>query len=166
MTILQTARLTVRPWDAERDLEDAHAIYGDAATMRFIPCGALSREQTLRLVTRMVERAAVLGFGIWPVVSKENGCVIGECGLTAIPGHEPDVEIAWIFNSAYQGFGYATEAARAVLEYGLRELRLPQIYALIDRENRRSIAVANRLSMSYGRIIRAYNRDLMRYQAV
>jgi RimJ/RimL family protein N-acetyltransferase len=166
VTILETERLTIRQWDTAADLDDAVAIYGDPQTMRFIPCGALDREQTARLITRMAERERQHGFGIWPVVHKNDGRVIGECGITYIPEYGNDVEIAWIFNRAYHGKGYASEAARAVKELALAKLRLPQLFALIDRENAPSIAVANRLAMRFDRIIRAYKRDLMRYKAV
>lgn len=164
MSFIETARLIIRKWDLPRDLDDAVAIYGDPETMHFIPCGALTREQTARLVQRMMERDEQQGYGIWPVVHKQDHRVIGECGVTQIPGHEPDIEIAWIFNKAYRGQGYATEAARGVLELAFSGLHISRLYALIDRFNAPSIAVANRLGMRYDRIIRAYKRDLMRYE--
>lgn len=166
MTFIETERLSIRKWDPVRDLDDAQAIYGDPQTMHFIPCGALSPEQTSRLIARMMERDAADGFGIWPVVNKADGHVIGECGVTYIPGHGTDIEIAWIFNRAYHGKGFASEAARAVMRWAFEERRLPCLYALIDRENAPSIAVANRLGMRFDRIIRAYKRDLMRYKKV
>jgi RimJ/RimL family protein N-acetyltransferase len=161
---IQTQRLQIRKWDLARDLDDAVAIYGDPEVMRYIPCGALDRAQTERLIGRMIEKDEQQGYGIWPVVHKADGRVIGESGITQIPGQEPDIEIAWIFNKEYQGQGYATEAARAIMEYAFKELRIARLYALIDRFNARSIAVANRLGMRYDRIIRAYKRDLMRYE--
>jgi ribosomal-protein-alanine N-acetyltransferase len=166
VSFIETERLLIRKWQLPRDLDDAHAIYGDPDVMRFIPIGALDREQTQNLVLRMIDRDEQQGYGIWPVVHKADHRVIGECGITQIPGWEPDIEIAWIFNKAYHGQGYAAEAARAVLEYAFSELRIARLYALIDRFNPRSIAVANRLGMHYDRIIRAYKRDLMRYEKV
>lgn len=165
MSFIETDRLLIRKWQPSRDLDDAFEIYGDAQTMRFIPCGALSREQTLRLVERMIARDEEHGFGIWPVVLKSERRVIGECGITYIPQHGADVEIAWIFNRRYHGKGYATEAARAVMEYALSSGISP-VYALIDRGNAASIRVANRLEMEFDRIIRAYKRDLMRYRRI
>ena len=165
MSFIETERLLIRKWDPVRDLDDALAIYGDAETMRFIPCGALDREQTQRFIGRMMERDETNGFGIWPVVLKSERRMIGECGITYIPDHGTDVEIAWIYNKAYHGKGYATEAARAVMDYAFTEVRLPYIYALIERANAASIAVANKLGMQFDRIIRAYRRDLMRYRA-
>jgi [ribosomal protein S5]-alanine N-acetyltransferase len=166
MSFIETERLLIRKWDLARDVDDALEIYGDLQTMRFIPCGALNREQTERLLTRFVERDDRDGFGIWPVVLKSERRVIGECGITYIPCHENDIEIAWIFNRAYYGKGYATEAARAVKEYAFAQAGVAQLYALIDRANAASIAVANRLGMDFDRVIRAYRRDLMRYRAL
>jgi RimJ/RimL family protein N-acetyltransferase len=163
VSFIETERLLIRKWDLARDLDDAVAIYGDGQTMRFIPCGALTRDQTQRLIERMTKRDEENGFGIWPVVHKSTQRVIGESGVTYIPGHGRDIEIAWIFNRQYHGNGYATEAARAVMQFAFKQLNLPLVYALIERENARSIGVANRLGMEFDRIIRAYNRDLMRY---
>ncbi len=164
MSLLQTQRLEIRRWNLSADLDDALAIYGDAQTMRFIPCDALDRDQTTRLIERMIEREQQNGFGIWAVLLKEGPRLIGACGVTYIPGHAQDVEIAWLFNKAYHGNGYATEAAKAVMRLAFEDLQLPLLYALIDRENAASIAVANRLGMEYDRIIRAYKRELMRYR--
>jgi ribosomal-protein-alanine N-acetyltransferase len=166
VSFIETERLLIRKWQLPRDLDDAFAVYGDPETMRLIPCGALNAEQTERLVLRMIERDEQQGYGIWPVVHKADHRVIGECGITQIPGYEPDIEIAWIFNKAYHGHGYATEAARAVMEFAFGELHVARLYALIDRFNAPSIAVANRLAMRYDRVIRAYKRDLMRYEKV
>jgi hypothetical protein len=104
------------------------------------------------------------GFGIWPVVHKSHNRVIGECGVAYIPEHGKAVEIAWIFNSAYHRQGFATEAARAVMRHAFEDLNIWPLHALIDPENRRSIALANRLGLRFSGIIRAYHHDLMRYR--
>lgn len=162
--VLETERLIIRRWDVEQDLDDALAIYGDPETMRFIPCGPLNRDRTRALLERMRQREEQHGFGIWPVVEKTHRRVIGECGIAYIPDHGTAVEIAWIFNAAYHGRGFATEAARAVMRHAVDELNIRPLHALIDRENRKSIALANRLALRFDGIIRAYRRDLMRYR--
>jgi [ribosomal protein S5]-alanine N-acetyltransferase len=161
--VTSSQRLSIRKWDLPGDLDDAFQMYGDAQTMRFIPCGALSREQTQGLIERMIERDAQNGFGIWAVVHRADRRVIGASGITYIPGHGSDIEIAWVFNKAYHGKGYATESATTVMQHAFTQLGLRRIYALIERENAASIRVANRLRMDYDRIVRAYDRDLMRY---
>ena len=166
MSFIETPRLLIRKWQLPRDMDDAFAIYGDPDVMHFIPCGAWPRDKVQAYIERKMAHDERDGYGIWPVVLKSENRVIGECGITQIPGWEPDIEIAWIFNKTYHGQGYATEAARAVSDFAFSELRIARLYALIDRFNAPSIAVANRLGMHYDRIIRAYKRDLMRYEMV
>jgi RimJ/RimL family protein N-acetyltransferase len=161
---IETERLLIRRWEIEKDLDDAFSFYGDEATMRFIPGGVKDREQTCASLQRMIDGDARDGFGIWPVIHKTDGCVIGACGVFYIPDHAPDVEIAWLFDKAYHGSGYATEAARAVTQFAFAELRLPVLYALIHRDNAPSIRVAERLGMSFTRMMFAYDRDLRLYE--
>lgn len=164
MSFIETERLLIRKWQLPRDLDDAFAIYGDSETMHYIPGGAQSRDQVQAYIERKIAHDERDGFGIWPVVHKADHRVIGECGVTHIEGTRPEIEIVWIFNKVYHGQGYATEAARAVMDYAFGELHIARLYALVDRFNAPSIAVANRLSMRYDRIVRAYKRDLMRYE--
>jgi ribosomal-protein-alanine N-acetyltransferase len=161
---IETGRLLIRKWDVEKDLDDAFAFYGDEETMRFIPGGVKDREQTRASLQRMIDRDKEESFGIWPVVHKTDRRVIGACGIFYIPDHVPDVEIAWIFNKGYRGRGFATEAAAAVTQFALGELRLPVLYALIHRDNTPSIRVAERLGMEFHRMMYAYDRDLRLYR--
>ena len=59
----------------------------------------------------------------------------------------PETEIAWIFGRRYWGRGYATESARACLRYGLDELGIERIIAIIFPDNLPSIRVAEKLGM-------------------
>ena len=164
MKTIETERLLIRKWDIERDVDDAFEFYGDEETMRFIPGGVRDREGTRATLQRMIDRESTEGFGIWPVVHKSDRRVIGACGVFVIPDNAPDVEIAWVFSKAYQGHGYATEAAQAVTQYAFDELRLPVLYALIHQDNVASIRVAARLNMTFARMMYAYDRDLRLYQ--
>lgn len=137
-------------------------IFADPQVMRYIPIGPVDAATSNRIVEHMIERNESDGFGIWPVISKQTSRLVGEAGITYIPGTR-DVEIAWLFKADAWGQGYATEAARAVLHYAFEQAGLSRVYALIDRENGASIAVANRLRMHYDRVVRAYKRDLLRY---
>jgi RimJ/RimL family protein N-acetyltransferase len=162
--IVETARLLLRPW-AAGDEEAMVPIFGDAETMRYIGSGyqrGFTADETRALVARVAERGRDTGIGIWPVVLKETGSIVGECGLAAV-ADPVDVEIAYIFSRAHRGKGYAFEAATAVLAYAFDVLKLPRVVAFVHRDNARSIALINRLGMRYERIVRAFRADLMRY---
>ena len=74
------------------------------------------------------------------------------------------IEVAWIFERAVWGEGYATEAARAVLDYARDVAHLRGLVALIDPRNRASVSVAHRLGLAFDRVVRAYKRDMLRYR--
>jgi RimJ/RimL family protein N-acetyltransferase len=165
MIALETERLLIRNWRPPEDEEDARAIFCAPEVMRFIPAGTFAPDAVPRILDRMIERDARDGFGVWPVVEKASGRVIGECGITYIP-ETTDVEIAWLFSRAAWGKGFASEAARAVLAHALGTIGLARVYALVVPENKASIALANRLGMRFDRVVRAYKRDMLRYVAL
>ena len=63
------------------------------------------------------------------VVHRETGAVIGSCGYRAPPGPEASVEIAYGIDPAYQGRGYATEAARALVAFAFGSGRVSLVRA-------------------------------------
>lgn len=161
MNVIETERLMLRTWNDD-DVEPALRIYGDGKVMRFIPVGVMNVEEIERMLRHFNEEYEREAFGLWAALEKETGAIVGECGLHRIP-ETGEVEIGWLFERAGWGKGLATEAARAVLEFGFTTAKLKRIICLIDRENARSVAVANRLGFCYDRIGRYYRRDLMKY---
>jgi RimJ/RimL family protein N-acetyltransferase len=161
MAFIETERLILRTWmtsDAPALLEAS----SDPQVTRFLP---MSSPPTLESMSAWIERQMDEqereGFSVWPVIRKEDGRLIGRCGLHRLP--ERYVEIAWIFERAAWGHGYATEAARASIAYARDTLHFSELYALISPANSASIAVAYRLGMRFDRVVRAYKRDLLRY---
>lgn len=71
---------------------------------------------------------------------------MGRVGLTYRPQFD-EIELGWILREDAQGLGYATEAAGAVLDWGLQTLDVPYITAMIHPDNRPSIRVAERLGL-------------------
>jgi RimJ/RimL family protein N-acetyltransferase len=161
MAFIETERLILRTWmpsDAPALLE----MSSDPEVTRFLP---MSSAPTLESISAWVERQMDEqereGFSVWPVIRKEDGKLIGRCGLPRLP--EGYVEVAWVFERSAWGFGFATEAARAAAAYARNTLRLPELFALINPANSASIAVAYHLGMRFDRVVRAYKRDLLRY---
>ena len=94
----------------------------------------------------------VLGFSEYAVVLSSSHTLIGLCGLHDYhDDFRAGVEMTWAIDPCHQGNGYATEAAQAVLNYGLRVLKLPRIVALTRRDNAASIAVMKKIGMRHVR---------------
>ena len=161
MAFIETDRLILRTWmpsDAPALLE----VSSDPEVTRFLPMSSPPTLESMSAwIDRQMDEQEREGFSVWPVIRKDDGRLIARCGLHRLP--EGYVEIAWIFERAAWGKGYATEAARAAIAYARDSVHLPSLYALIHPANSASIAVAYRLGMRFDRVVRAYKRDLLRY---
>ena len=147
--ICQTSRLRVREFTMD-DLEPLTAMHLDPEVCRFI--GLRTPEQTRKGLCDWIAAYRSLGFAKWAVVLLETGELIGRCGMT----HEEyegisEPELGWTFARAHWGFGYATEAAAAVMKYWFEELRFRRIISLIDPNNLPSERVAVRIGMTFER---------------
>jgi ribosomal-protein-alanine N-acetyltransferase len=146
---LQTPRLLLRPWRGE-DMAAFAAMSADPAVMEFLrpfPDRAASEAWA----TRAAEHWRRHGFGQWVVEIPGEASFIGVVGLAQVPYQAhftPAVEVAWRLARAYWGCGFASEAARASLDYGFAELGLAEIVALTVPANLRSRRVMERLGMT------------------
>lgn len=99
---------------------------------------------------RLQSNIAQKGFGLFACALKETDECIGFVGLH-IPQFEshftPCVEIGWRIHSIYQGKGYATEAARAVMQFGFEQLELEEIVSFTVPMNIKSQNVMKKLGM-------------------
>ena len=87
------------------------------------------------------------GFGRWAVIKKASESFIGWCGLKL--NEQNLIDIGFRFFRREWNKGYATEAAKACLEYGFKELNLKEIIGRVAQENNGSIKVLEKLSMEY-----------------
>lgn len=107
----------------------------------------------------------VNGFGLWCVVSKESFEPIGMCGFLKRPVLE-SVDIGFALLPGFEGRGYGSEIAAACLQYGHEKYRLNRVLGITMPDNRRSIAVLERLGMRYVRPfkIETESEPLMLYE--
>jgi [ribosomal protein S5]-alanine N-acetyltransferase len=153
VTIAQTARLVIRSWIPEEDAGSAFQIYSDPEVTRFIITKTTNVEDALKLLQRWEATSLQLndGSGLWAIVSKETLAIVGTIILIPLRDEAgrwmQDYEIGWHLKKSAWGKGYATEAARAILEYGFNTLKLSTIYSIARPENIASLHVIQRLGM-------------------
>jgi len=145
---LETERLLLRRW-RERDSDPFAALNADPEVMEHFP-SVLSAEESTQLLRRIDRQFEEFGFGLWAVEIKWAKRFIGFCGL-AVPTFEthftPAIEIGWRFAKDQWGSGYATEAAKVVLDFGFEKTDLEQILSWTVPANQRSQGVMRRLGM-------------------
>jgi RimJ/RimL family protein N-acetyltransferase len=146
---IESERLFLRRWKPS-DHEPFYQMNSDSDVMRFLP-KLLSREESDATIARIEEHFEESGFGWWALEKKETGEFIGFTGLY-IPKFEahftPCVEVGWRLAKAHWKNGYATEAAKAALDFGFSKIGLQELVSITVPANRPSIAVMERLGMN------------------
>ncbi len=143
--LIETERLFLR----EMKKDDFNALYNvlaDTEIMRYYPY-TFDEEKVKSWIERNIERYRIFGFGLWAVVLKETGEVIGDCGLTMQNiGGKFKPEIGYHIRADKQRFGYAKESAIAVRDWTFRNTTFNVIYSYMKYDNVPSIKTA----LSYG----------------
>ncbi len=150
---IKTERLILRPWRAE-DLEPFARLNADPRVREYFP-SIKNYEETaeeFRLIKAGIEAT---GWGFWAATLIKNGQFIGFIGLNNVgflAGFTPAVEIGWRLAHEYWGKGYATEGAKASLQYGFENLKLDEIVSFTPTQNKRSQNVMQKIGMYHDEI--------------
>ncbi|MEV4078556.1 GNAT family N-acetyltransferase [Nonomuraea fuscirosea] len=144
-----TERLTLRQF-TPGDLDDLYAYQSLPEVARYLYRPPLTREQCAESLTRRAADPAWAEDGddlVIAVCRTGEATVLGEVVLKLASTRARQTEIGWIFNPAYGGRGYATEAALAVAELAFAELGTHRLFARLDALNTGSANVCERLGM-------------------
>ncbi|MBD6614756.1 GNAT family N-acetyltransferase [Komarekiella sp. 'clone 1'] len=165
--IAETDRLIIRTWNPQADAEQAFYIYSDPEVTRFIITKVDSVESSQNLLKKWITKSQELnnGSGFWAILPKETEEIVGTIILIQLRDEDeqltPNYEIGWHLKKSAWGKGYATEAAKAILDYGFKTLKLPVIYSIARSENTNSLRVIQRLGMTpVGRTTKYYKMEL------
>lgn len=147
--MIETERLILRRW-GEADRPVFHAHCSDLEVMRYLG-GVQTRAETDAALDRQNGYLDSHGYCFWAVERREDGVLLGFCGLKpGAPGTpiERDVEIGWRFGRDYWRQGYAREAAQASLDWGWANLDAAEIAAITVQANEPSWRLMERLGMT------------------
>jgi len=146
---IRTERLVLRRW-TDDDRAGFAALNADPEVMEHFP-GVLTPQESDQLMQTIELHFEEFGFGLWAVDTTWVPRFVGFCGL-AVPTFRthftPAVEIGWRFARAEWGNGFATEAAKAALEFGFDQAGLDEVLSWTVPANERSQGVMVRLGMT------------------
>lgn len=148
MHILETSRLTLRTW-RDADAEAYYQINQDPKVLEFLP-GPMTMQQVQDFMQRMNQQWEERRYTLWAAEEKASGNMIGFIGLNYLdltPVLPPCVEIGWRLGSAFWYKGYATEGAKAALQFGFEQCQLQEITAIAVPENHRSLRVMEKIGL-------------------
>lgn len=160
--ILETERCILRE-TTEADVDAFYRIYAEPSVTAFMENLFPDREEELRYMADYREKVyALYGFGIWSIILKETGEIIGRAGLDMRRGFaEP--ELGFVIGVPWQRQGLAEEVCRAILHYGEEKLGFTKVQALTEQENWASQALLKKLGFVLDGEYKEMGKEYLRY---
>lgn len=149
---LETERLRLRPYVLS-DFDEYAQMWADPDVVRFIGGKPFDREASWGRFVRQQGMWHYMGFGFFAIEEKATGHFVGEGGFhearrTISPTIEGTLEAGWALNTAGQGWGYATEAMQAAINWAETTFAGRKMTAIIDPDNQPSLHVAKKLGFT------------------
>lgn len=142
--ILTTKRCAVRETTVE-DVDSFYRIYAEPSVTEYMEDLFADRDEEIAYTKEYMEKVyAFYGYGMWTVLEKESGAVIGRAGISWREGYDLP-ELGFVFGVPWQGQGYAFEVCSAILDYAREELLMEKVQALVRPGNERSFRLCERL---------------------
>lgn len=159
---IETQRLTLRAF-READATALFELSQDPEVMRYVGDRRVpTLQESWRGVAGMLGHWALRGYGQWAIEERSSGRFIGRAGIINPVGW-PGPEVGYLLGKDWWGRGYATEAARAAMDWGFERVGFDELISLIFAENTRSIAVAMRLGESLRGETDLWGNTVLRY---
>lgn len=147
--ILETNRLILR----ELNIDDAKNFYElnlNPNVVKYTGDKAFANVAEAQIFLNNYKDYEINGFGRWAVIDKSNGEFLGWCGLKYVQELN-ETDIGFRFFEKHWGKGFATESAKACLEFGFEKLKLKSIVGRAMAKNIASIKVLEKLGLKYER---------------
>lgn len=163
--IAQTKRCLIRE-TCQGDVESFRGIYSDPSVQRYAreryPDTALEKEYVRAYIDKQY---GFYNYGVWTVVQKADGAVIGRAGFSGRAGYELP-ELGYVIGAPWQRQGMAYEVCRAVLDYGKEELGFERVQTLVETENRPSYNLCLKLGFRVMETVREDGCDCFRMEII
>jgi len=122
----------------------------DPEVVRFVPVPWKDPAEHERFLSDRIRNSLGDGLGYWSIFPKDRpDRFLGWILLIPYDGEGPEIEIGWRLNRLSWGKGYATEAAKPIVEHAFKTVRVPRILADIDPRNTPSMRVAEKIGLTY-----------------
>lgn len=161
-TILTTKRCIVREF-TEEDLDELYEVYADPSISRYTEGLYPDREQERKYIRDYIEQVYKLcGFGIWAIISKETGKLMGRAGIAWREGYDTP-ELGYVIGVPYQRKGIASEVCGRILEFAGERLGFGKIRVLFLKENEASLRLCRKLGFQKDEDVYIDGKQMQQY---
>ncbi|MGI9276285.1 MAG: GNAT family N-acetyltransferase [Endozoicomonas sp.] len=144
MHLFETKRLLVRLLSLN-DLQVMTKILSDPDVMRHSVRGVCDEKATREFIEWCIACYKTHGVGPWALTEKTNGDLIGFCGLSPeVVKDTEEINLGYRLSKKYWGQQLATEAAKAVVDYGFNQKQVDSIIVIIEPAHIASLRVAEK----------------------
>jgi len=159
---LATERLFLRQFTMD-DRDALFKIAQEPNIFQYFPTKtAWEMEKVERNIQHQIDHWEDLGYGLWAVTLAESGQLMGWCGLEFLPDTN-ETEVGYLLSGKFWGKGYATEAARASVQFGKNDLGLQEIIGLTDPLNIASQRVLEKSGLTFTRKQVYFGMEMFRF---
>ncbi|WP_163836174.1 GNAT family N-acetyltransferase [Spartinivicinus ruber] len=163
--VIKTNRLILRGFD-HSDLDAYARICQNPDFMKFLSAGKpLTREQAWEQIEFIINHWSEHNCGLWAVVEQSTNELIGRVGLQYSDDWD-GLQIGWALSPAHWRKGYATEAVQSVIDWISNRQITSELLCLILPENIKSIALAERLGLSYSHDMKYQGKKVYVYTLI
>ncbi|EAV9810459.1 GNAT family N-acetyltransferase [Listeria monocytogenes] len=161
---------TERLFLSEMTLADTEILFGywsDDSVTRYMNIETFQSLQPVEEMIRMLRQLEIEGKALrCVIILQATGEIIGTCGFNYIDHENHRAEIAYDLGTRFWKRGYATEAVKALIEWGLESFDLHRIEAKVDPRNTASITLLDKLGFLEEGLLRDYEKIGEVYQDV
>lgn len=163
-TVIETRRCFLREMTVE-DLDELYQLYQGKNIARYMDGLYKDRKKEEEYTKAYIKNMyAFYGYGMWIAVEKSTGRMIGRAGLSNrdIQG-KPSLEMGYLVGEEFQNQGFATELCEGILQFAQEGTEFEEIHCLIEKENRISVHLAEKLGFIWQEEIKIQGRTMQRY---
>ncbi len=163
-TVIETKRCFLREM-AMKDLDDLYRLYKDPEITKYMEGLYEDRkkeeEYTKAYINNMYH---FYGYGMWLVVEKRTGVILGRAGLNNLDIHgTPELEMGYMIGKEYQNQGYATEVCEGILQFAKEATEYKTLNCLIQKENVKSVHMMEKLDFTWVEELEIKGKTMQRY---
>lgn len=162
--VIDTKRCYLREMTME-DLEDLYTLYeGEGMTTYLEPLYEDRNEEAAYMKAYIDHQYYYYGYGMWLVMERESGRLIGRAGLDNHEFHgKIELEMGYAIDEKLRRQGYGFEVCEAILTYAAEFLEFERVNCLVDKENTASIKLLLKLGFSWMEEVNTDGKKMQRY---